>query len=65
MKCSHLSQGEFARQEVGRWGGEHLDATETTRAGADHSTAEHLAIVKTAEASPLVLILHYRAYFPL
>lgn len=65
MKCSHLSQGEFARQEAGPWGGQHLGATETTQAGADHTTAEHLAIVKTAETSQLVLILHYRAYFPL
>lgn len=65
MKCSHLSEGEFARQEAGRWGGEHLGATETTWAGADLTTAEHLAIVKTAETSQFVLILHYRAYFPL
>ena len=65
MNCSHPSQGRFARQETARWGGEHLGAAETTQAGADHATAEHLAIVKTAETSQLVLILHYRAFFPL
>lgn len=30
-----------------------------TQAGADRATAEHLAIVKTAETSQLVLILYY------
>lgn len=65
MNCSHPSQGRFARQETAQWGGEHLSAAETTQAGADHATAEHLAIVRTAETSQLVLILYYRASSPL
>lgn len=65
MNCSHLSQGRFGRHKTAQWGGVHLGATEITQAGADHATAEHLAIVKTAETSQLVLILHYIAFFPL
>lgn len=65
MNSSHPSQGRFARQETAQSGGEHLSAAETTQAGEDHATAEHLVIVKTAETSQLVLILHYRPSFPL
>jgi len=42
-----------------------LSAPETARGGADHATAEHLEIVKTAETSHLVLILYYRTSSPL
>lgn len=65
MNCSHPSQGRFARQETAQWGGEHPSAAEKTEAGEDHATTEHLVIVKTAETSQVMLVLHYRPSFPL
>lgn len=65
MNCSHPSQERFARQETAQWGGEYRSAAETTQAGADHATAEHLAVIKTAETTESVLMLYYRASSPL